>query len=323
MFCYPDAMRAALLAVLLAVPATAARDGQGWDWRQSNTPHFIINHQTSWLPPGFSMGVERVHSRLRMDLGMFSPWMAKEKINLYIYADHESYLGGEFAPPKWSNGLAVYDRKAVAMPTMTDPRKMISVMAHETTHLLFDSYWHEARRTPPAWINEGLAMLEEAQSPDHPESSIWYQQMTLVDPKKFPDLEVFFSVTPTKDLHNDQAAVGEWYVQAYSVTHFLLRKHSKLQFKSLCAALRDGKPVADALWLTYRYKKISDLDKKWRAWLADPVHKRRVAALTGEARKGMDETAVGKAGLKSSSFKKFSTSFSTGFMRPKAGAPAE
>jgi len=98
------------------------------------------------------------------------------------------------------------------------------------------------------------------------------------------------------------------------VTHYLLRKHSRLQFKSLCGALRDGKPVADALWLTYRYKKVSDLDKKWRAWLADPAHKRRVAALAGDARKGVDEEPVGKTGLKSPSFK----SFTTGFAHPKA-----
>ena len=319
MFCYSDPMRGALFALLLVLPARAAREGQGWEWRQTLTPHFVIKHQTSWLPAGFSMGAERVHSRLRMDLGMFSSWMSKEKINLFVYTDHESFLAGEFTPPKWSNGLAIYERKAVAMPTMKDPRKMLSVMAHETTHLIFDGYWKESRRQPPSWINEGLAMLEEAESPDRPETSIWYQQMTLIDPKKFPNLEIFFAVTPTTDLHNDNAAVGEWYVQAYSVTHYLLRKHSKLQFKSLCAALRDGKPIADALWLTYRYKKVSDLDKKWRAWLADPSHARRVAALAGDARKGVDETVVGKAGRKGSSFKSFSTSFT----RPKAAPPTQ
>ncbi|MBI5246129.1 MAG: hypothetical protein HY923_03035 [Elusimicrobia bacterium] len=303
-------MRGALLAFLLVLPARAARDGEGWAWRDSTTPHFLIKHQASWLPAGFSMGAERVHSRLRMDLGMFSPWMAKEKINLFIYADNESFLKGEFAPPKWSNGLAIYERKAVAMPTMKDPRKMLQVMAHETTHLLFDSYWKEVHREPPSWINEGLAMLEEADSPDRPETSNWYQQMAYADPKRFADLETFFLVSPTKDLHDNQTAVAEWYVQAYSVTHFLLRKHSRLQFKSLCTQLRDGKPVAEALWLTYRYKKVSDLDKKWRAWLNDPMHKRRVAALAGDARKGVDESVVGKSGgLKSSSFKNFTTGF--------------
>jgi len=319
MFCYSDAMRATLLAVLLVVPARAARDGQDWSWRQSQTPHFIINHQTPWLPAGFTMGAEKVHSRLRMDLGAFSPWMAKEKINLYIYRDQESYLAGEFSPPKWSNGLAIYDRKAVALPVMKGTRKLLSIMAHETTHLLFNSYWQEAHRSPPAWINEGLAMLEEAESPERPETSLWYQHMSAADPKRFPDLAVFFEITPTKDLHNNNAAVAEWYVQAYSVTHYLLRKHSRLQFKSLCAQLRDGKPIADALWLTYRYKKVSDLDKKWRAWLADPAHKRRVAAISQSAREVADEEAEAKPGLKSSAFK----SFSTGIGRPQNGAPAE
>ncbi|MEK7234371.1 MAG: DUF1570 domain-containing protein [Elusimicrobiota bacterium] len=266
-----------LLAAVLALISTAgAREGhQGWDWRQSLTPHFVIHHQTSWLPAGFILGAERIHFRLRMDLGMLSPWMSKERINLFVYSGRETFLAGEFSPPQWSNGLAIYDRKAVAMPEMKDSRKMIAVMAHEITHLLFDSYWKEAHREAPSWLNEGLAMLEEAESPERPETSVWYRQMTLIDPGRFPDLETFFAATPTKDAHADPTAVEQWYIQAYSVTHYLLRKHSRLQFKSLCAALRDGKPLAHALWLAYRHKKISDLDRKWRVWLADPIHKRR------------------------------------------------
>lgn len=313
-------MRALLLAVSFVLPASAAQqDGQGWAWRETVTPHFAIKHQASWLPPGFSMGAERVHSRLRMDLGMFSPWMSKERINLFIYQDQNAFLAGEFHPPKWSNGLAIYDRKAVALPAMKDPRKLLEVMAHETTHLLFDSYWREARKEPPSWINEGLAMLQEADSPDRPETSHWYQQMAYADPKRFPDLEVFFEVSPTKDLHDNENAVAEWYVQAYSITHFLLRKHSRLQFKSLCQQLRDGKPVAEALWLTYRYRKIKDLDKKWRQWMAEPIHKRRIEALTTKDRTGVDDAAVTRTGLKGTGFKNFSTSFS-GMNKPKPAA---
>lgn len=296
-----------LTLLLLALPVSA---GEAFDWRESPTPHFIIKHQASWLPPGFTMGVEKIHSRLRMDLSMFSPWMAKDKINLYVYQDAESYLNGEFQPPKWSNGLAVYERRAVILPGMKDPRKLLQVMAHETTHLLFDSFWREAHKEPPSWINEGLAMLQEADSPEKPETSVWYQQMVLADPKRFPSLEAFFAVTPTKDLHDNEAAVGEWYVQAYSVTHFLLRKHSRLQFKGFCGHLRDGKPVAEALWLSYRYRTVAELDKKWRAWLTDPMHKRRVSALAGEERRGVDEGVVNKAGgLRKTHFSDFSSGF--------------
>jgi|CXWL01.1.fsa_nt_gi hypothetical protein len=301
--------------VCLSLAGSAAAEGQAWSWRETLTPHFAIKHQSTWLPSGFTMGAERVYFRLHMDMGVFSPWMAKEKINLFIYSDHESYLAGEFRPPAWSNGLAVYERKAVALPSMRDPRKLLSVMAHETTHLLFESYWREGNRQAPAWINEGLAMLQEAESPDKPETGVWYQQMTLINAKRFPTLAAFFAVTPTVDLHNDQSAVGEWYVQAYSVTHFLLRKHSRLQFKSFCGYLREGKSTAEALWLAYRYRSVDDFDVKWRRWLADPVHKRRVAALAAGARKGMDEGVTGKAGLKQSSFKSFATGFKTQFQQ--------
>ena len=299
----------------LALAGSAGAEGGGWSWRQTLTPHFAIKHQSAWLPPGFTMGAERVYFRLKMDLNVFSPWMSKEKVNLFVYSDHESYLAGEFRPPAWSNGLAIYERKAVALPSMKDPRKLLAVMAHETTHLLFESYWREGRRQSPAWINEGLAMLQEADSPDKPETSGWYQQMTLIDAKRFPPLTAFFAVTPTKDLHNDQAAVGEWYIQAYSVTHFLLRKHSRLQFKSFCGYLRDGKPAAEALWLAYRYRSVRDFDKKWRSWLADPAHKRRVASLAADARRGVDDGTVNKAGRTKASFKPFATGFKTQFQK--------
>jgi hypothetical protein len=293
----------AFLALALCLPAAAGE--ASWGWRETLSPHFLIKHQDPWLPKGLTMSAEKVHSRLRMDLGMFSPWMAKERINLYIYADKESYLGGEFSPPEWSNGVAVYGRRAVAMPAMKDPRQLVLVLAHETTHLLFDSYWREQRKTPPHWLNEGLAMLEEADSPEKPETSVWYQKMADADPKRFPDLEAFFEISPQTDLHGDKEAVGEWYVQAYAVTHFLLRKHSRLQFKSFCGHLRDGRPVAEALWLTYRYRKVGDLDRKWRAWVGDPLHDRRVAALASSQR-DIDPSLVERGAKTSSgSFKPF------------------
>lgn len=273
-----------------ALPATAAESG--WKWRETMTPHFQIKHEEAFLPPGMTMGVERIHGRLRLDLGSFSPWMAKERLNLYVYADQESYLAGEFSPPKWSNGLAIYERKAVAVPAMPDSRKLLQVLAHEGTHLLFESWWREANVQPPAWLNEGLAMLEEAESPEKPETSQWYQAMSMAVPAKFQPLETFFGVSPIKDLHGDQNAVQDWYIQAYSVVHFLMRKHSKLQFKGFCTQLRDGKPVAEALWLSYRYRNVADMDKKWRLWLADPVHARRIAALTSAQRVGVDESVT-------------------------------
>jgi hypothetical protein len=297
-------MRAALAA--LAFASLAGAVARGWEWRETTTPHFLIHHQAPWLPPGVSMGLEKIHSRLRMDLGQFSPWMAKERISLYVYKDLEAYVAGEFHPPPWSNGVAVYGRKAVAVAATKEPKQLLRVLAHETTHLLFVGYFRESRAMPPNWLNEGLAMVEEADSPDRPETSQWYQAMTQKPAAAWFPVGRFLEIAPAKDLHDDKAEVADWYVQAYSMTLFLVRKHSRLQFKSFCARLRDGKTVPEALWLVYRYRTSEDFDKRWRLWLADPSHKRRVASLAASQRAAGDGT-IEKAGRGNSSFQDFST----------------
>lgn len=275
-----------MIVCLVALLAAAPARKKGWDWRQTMTPHFKILHQSPWLPPGLAVGMERVHFRLRMDLGAFSPWMAKERISLYVYRDLASYVQGEFNPPPWSNGVAVYDRKAVAMPAMQETSQMLRILSHETAHLLFVSYFRERRRDPPRWLNEGLAMVEEAESRERPETSLWYESMVDMKPAAWLPMARFFEITPTEDLHDDKAQVAGWYVQAYSVIQFLVRRHTSLQFKSFCAQLRDGKAVPEALWLVFRYRSVGDFERQWRLWLADPVHRRRAGALRASRASG-------------------------------------
>ncbi len=251
------------------------------------------------------MGVERIHFRLGMDLGAFCPWMAREKIGLYVYRDLASYVNGEFNPPPWSNGVAVYAKKAVAIPAMKETSQMLRVLGHETTHLLFVNYFREDHRDPPSWLNEGLAMLEETDSTSRPETSQWYQSMVELDPKRWFPMGEFLAVNPTKDLHGDKSRVGEWYVQAYSVTHFLMRTHSHLQFKSFCAAIRGGKSSEEALRGVYHFRNLADFQHQWRLWLADPAHKRRVAALKS-AELSSSDGVVEKAGRGNSPFHGFS-----------------
>ena len=255
----------AAAGLLLTSQALCAEKDRDWTWRETTSPHFAVMHEMPWAPPGFVMNLERMHSRLRMDLGMFSPWMAKERLKLYLYKDSRSYLAGEFEPPAWSNGLALYGIKAVAVPDNPDRKALMRVIRRETTHLLFEGFWREAGKEAPPWLNEGLAMMEEDEEPDRPERSPWFQNMVLTGTGSFLPLERFFAVNPSKDMH-DKNSVGDWYVQAYSMVYFLYRQHQRLQFKSFCTELRDGKSVEEALWLTYRYHGFPSLQKAWLRW---------------------------------------------------------
>lgn len=225
-------------------------------------------HEAAFMPPGFMINLEKIHSRLRMDMSMFSPWMAKEKIKLYLYKDRASYLSGQFQPPQWSDGLALFHLKAVALPDRADRKELAGTAAHEITHLLFESYWQETKKEAPVWLDEGLAMLEE-DDPRDPSARL----LALVYGGEEPiDMERFFSIAPTRDLKSDQSA-QRWYNQAYGITRFLYRGHSKLQFKALCSHIRDGKSVQEALWLTYRYATLKKFETAYRKWLKDPARK--------------------------------------------------
>ena len=307
-----------IFAVALAAQAGAAPPVQrGWEWRETLTPHFRVLHQSTWLPPGLTMGLEHINFRLRMDLGMFSNLSGKDRANIYLYKDMQSYVRGEFAPPPWSNGVAVYDKNAVAVPAQKQTSALLHVLAHENTHLIFVRYFREGHRDPPSWVNEGLAMLEEADSPDKPETSQWYQNMAAMDQRRWFPMDRFFELSPTKDLHDDKDLVAAFYVQAYSITHFLVRKHSHLQFKSFCDKLRDGQSVGDALRLAYQYRSVQDFEKQWRSWAADPSHKRRVAALPS-AQRAQGDGVVDQAG-RGSAFQGFSTGWE---IKPKMVFPS-
>lgn len=251
------------MGFLLALAAAASA------WNTTRAPHFEISHEEAFMPPGFLVTLEKIHSRLRLDLSMFSPWMAKERINLYLYKDRDSYLKGEFHPPEWSDGLAIPQLKAVALPDRADRKNLAQIAAHEMTHLLFQSWWDEAKKQPPSWLDEGLAMLEEDE-PGQP--SVRLAVMAYAERSELIPMERFFELTPTKDIGSGKTA-ERYYNQAYGVTRFLYRHHSKLQFKAFCGHLRDGKTPQQALWLTYRYATLEKFEKAFLAWLTDPARK--------------------------------------------------
>ncbi|MBI4425312.1 MAG: hypothetical protein HY554_16400 [Elusimicrobia bacterium] len=297
---------------LIAATALAAAPGGGF-WNETVSPHFVVRHEAPFLPPGFALRLEKIHNRLRMDLSMFSPWMAKERLKIYLYASRESYAKGEFKPPAWSNGIAFRQQKLVAVHNQPSLQKLVEVLGHETTHLLFESYWWERGGPPPQWLNEGLAMMEEIDDPRTPERSDWFQAMSLLEPDKAMPVQRFMEIRPTTDLQDqDKETVSLWYLQAYSLVHFLYREHSRLQFLNFCGRLRDGKELDSALWDVYRYRGAVELDRAWRAWLAKPTtvarirrYQRYSASPEEQAAPGQAKDGDGRAKLKGFGFKDF------------------
>lgn len=253
---------AAALLLLLAAPAGAADPDR---WHETLSPHFTIKHESAFAPAGVTLELEKLHNRLRLDLSMFAPWMAKERINLFLYASQGSYLKGRFTPPSWSNGVAFYQMKTVATFWGQGP-KQYQVLGHETTHLLFEGYWGEVNKTPPVWLNEGLAMMEETGDADAGKSD-WQAALDNMDLAELMPVDRFIKVVPTRDLKDDKNRVAVWYVEAFGLVRFLYHGRSRMQFFNFCAQLREGRPIEDALWRVYRLRGTQGLEKEFLASL--------------------------------------------------------
>ena len=268
-FKFAPVVKAALCALGVALP-NAAWAGEvaqipESSWRLKKTPHFDIRYQAKWSPPGIQLTLEKLHRLLRSDLGTLADWLKNEPILIYIYKDRPSYLNGRFTPPDWSEGVAVYAEKTVAVYDQKEAFKLHRIIAHETTHLLFEGYFSGKGRNLPRWLNEGLAMLMEDGAGSNPQNYSWTQAMDAMTKDQIIPAEKFF----TEDLNIESSAetVNDWYLQAFSMVHFLLKKHSRLQFQNFCSRLRDGITLQEALWKTYKISSLKKLEEKWRGTL--------------------------------------------------------
>jgi len=313
-----------IVAAALAVPRARASSGPSQaildfarehapperygGWREMESPHFRVYYRTAFAPSGFVLDLEKIHSLLRLDLARFAPWMVKERIVLYLYPDRKSYLVGGLAPPGWSNGIAYYDKKLVAVHDIPDRSKLLAVITHETTHLLFESYWEGTGRRPPPWLDEGVAMNEESLGLGGPEQSEWYEDLKLISQSRLMPLSKFFAVNPAADLA-DQEAAGYWYLESFSIAYFLLHEHPRLQFQSFCAGLKAGHPLTQVLWDAYRYRDIEAFQKAWRGWFrlkfsAAPV-RLRTASPRAETEDSSSKTGGRRESFKGLEFQNF------------------
>lgn len=291
------------LGLVLSAAAAWAGDGDPARWHQTLAPHFDIQHEAAFAPQGVTLELEKLHNRLRLDLSMFAPWMAKERVTLYVYAGQPSYLRGRFKPPSWSNGVAYSQLRTVVTFWGQGP-KVYQVLGHETTHLLFEGWWAESGKAPPVWLNEGLAMLEETGEAGAAASD-WQAALENMDPAEFMPFERFMKVVPTKDLKDDKARVTVWYTQAYGTVRLLYKSRQRMQFFNFCNQLRDGNSVEAALWKVYRLRGFAGLEKEFRASLKNRpgTGARPVPSASAAPPRGGTPRTLKSVGFGSSSFK--------------------
>jgi len=252
------------LFFLLTGASCAQESSTGAVWHLKSSPHFQIYHESSWSPASISLELERLYGKLRLNISMFAPWMVQEKTRIYIYKNQDTYLNGEFTPPKWSKGLAYFNKKTIVVYDTGNIVTLRAVIAHELTHLYFESFYGESMKYPPQWLNEGLAVMMEDLS--YTEESPWSLALKYFSKEKIIPLEDFFKMK-LEQLDSDEQ-IGYWYLESFGAVSYLFQPHKRLQFKNFCSILRKGEPLNSALWKLYRLNGPAGMEAPWRYWLS-------------------------------------------------------
>jgi hypothetical protein len=188
---------------------------------------------------------------------------ANKPIDIYVYADDDEMRLAVFYKPDWTGGLA-YPPNSIAIIGIapTDEAWGKRAVAHETAHIIVDTFAFSCLGSYPAWLDEGLAMFIEG----GPSSAEKRQFETAV---KSNELILFSALDAS--FARDDYTVSLAYTESYSLVNFLYTKYGREKLLTLINEFRDGTTPNAALKAAVGLDEVG-LENAWRAYVgAQPL----------------------------------------------------
>jgi len=196
--------------------------------------------------------------RLEQQLGAKSP----EKLDVYIYAGLDDLRSAiELAGRDWLGGQARPELGVVLIAVPPGPEADLQLrrdLPHELTHLMLYLAAYPRYDAVPAWLDEGLATLNEAEP--NPSQAVALQKA--VEAGQVPSLEALCGALP-----DDATQVLAAYAQSRGVVQQIVDAYGSTGIQALLAAYRDGASCAGGVERGLNTT-LTGLELKWRAALS-------------------------------------------------------
>jgi hypothetical protein len=176
-------------------------------------------------------------------------------IDLYVYPNYEDMRDAILYESSWTGGMAFPDYNIFIMGISgSDSTWDQNTVIHELTHILIGHFTFTCIGTVPTWLNEGLAMFSEGKLDSN-------MQAQLDQAIKSDSLITVRSLNGGFSELTDKANLS--YGQSQSIVSFLIEKYGQETITQLLSALRDAKPIDDALIEVYGFD-TDGLEDAWR-----------------------------------------------------------
>lgn len=223
---------------------------------EMTTLHFHYRGYSEQELRTISVMAESLYNSIASVTGLYS-YLSPGPYNVVVYKDRDEYLA-KTRMPKWSRAVAVRDAIFLYPGPDVEP-----TLAHELTHLLFNTFMGEGPARKYRWINEGLAMNQEmAKWPDGERARYAASAADQLRNRRLPFSQMTFFVPASEEDH----AVDAWYQQVQSVTAYLLQQGSALSFAGFLIALRSDTDPDRAIADNYpgKFRSLADLEAAWK-----------------------------------------------------------
>ncbi len=182
-------------------------------------------------------------------------------IDLFIYPNYDDMREAILYEPSWTGGMAFPEQNIFIMGiSSADMEWNKNTVIHELTHILIGHFTFSCIGIVPTWLNEGLAMYAEgeldARSQSQLDAAIASNNLITLR-----SLNGGFSELP------DKANLS--YSQSQSVVKFLIQTYGRQKMTELLTALRDSKPIDEALMEVYGFD-TDGLEDAWRSAVKAP-----------------------------------------------------
>ena len=176
-------------------------------------------------------------------------------IDLYVYPNYTDMKDAILYEPSWTGGMAFPEYNIFIMGiSASDSTWDQNTVIHELTHILIGHFTFSCLGTVPTWLNEGLAMFSEGKLDSDMQAQL---DQAIHD----DTLLTVRSLNGGFSELSDKANLS--YGQSQSIVSFLIGTYGQEKLTQLLAALRDAKPIDDALREVYGFD-TDGLEDVWR-----------------------------------------------------------
>jgi hypothetical protein len=263
------ALTAAILGACVPYPGEPPEDGRG------NSNYGIIEGAYPGLDPGaneqqglhfkvkaygadtaraVSDMCEAAYTRVMTDTGLYS-FQPRGMYEIVVYGSQDEYRK-KTGQPDWSAGVTVGN--AIYTFYSAD---LNGVLSHEMTHLIWFEFMNGRLSDQQRWVNEGLAVYEEAKARAGGRE-LFANFLPTLRSAALP-MDQLQNLAPNTERAYDASV---WYAESESMIRFMIEKGGRIGFGQFLSSIRDGQGFDAAIYAGFpgQWRTLADFENDWK-----------------------------------------------------------